>query len=179
MRAGKAFARQGTFPTDNAGKLALALSLLEQRTADKFEAIDRSDGDLIGTWHQYLRPTLGTGGNIGNGKLTAQWRRLGGQGVQVRYLLQFGGTTTIAAGGIIVALPPGYTIDTSLAQDDGSGTRYVPMRATGKIGGVNTGFLGSVAIVGTVATIVAAGLATLAAGDIVLLEIELPVKAAS
>lgn len=178
MRTGGAFPRQGHFPGD--ASLGRALALLEQRTADKFDALDRNDGDVVGKWI----PLTGVGltpSAIGNGHIGGQWRRVGLDNAGFRILLQVGTTTSFAAAAIQIVPPPNLVFDVNSMQFPLNGDAapfFVSMG--GFIAGAFTG-RGTAGVLGTdgTALILGAGLAVLAAGDFVLFEFELPTKKAS
>jgi hypothetical protein len=178
MRTGGAFPRQGHFPGD--ASLGRALALLEQRAADKFDALDRNDGDVVGKWIALTGLGLSPS-TLGNGHITGQWRRIGLNNAGFRILIQVGTTTAFTAFGFQVFPPPQLIFDTNAMQFPLSGTTApFPVTMGGFIGGAFTG-RGTAGVMDTSGTvlILGAGVAALIAGDFVLFEFELPTKKAS
>ena len=178
MRAGSAFQRQGQFPAEKPA-LGQALALLEQRAADKFDALDRNGGDVIGNWIA-LEGIGFEPSKLGNGRISGKWRKIGLGNAGFRLFLEVGATTVFAAFGFSLRPPPGYAYDTSQAifQISG-GTALFPITIAGVIGGVFTGRVSPAIMTSAgIVVLLGVGITTLAAGDQVTMEVEIPVKKA-
>lgn len=178
MKAGGGFQRQGRFPAEKPA-LAQALALLEQRAADKFDALDRNGGDVVGDWIQLNDIALGLA-QLGNGRITGKWRKVGNNNAGFRLLLEVGTTTAFGPFGFELRPPAGYAFNPDQALFTLKSNATFPVTMSGTLAGVaNTGKVtpavmttaGQVLILGT-------GISTLAAADYATLEVEIPVKRA-
>ena len=178
MRTVAGFQRQGSFPTKER-PLGQALALLEQRAADRFDALAQNGGDVVGSWIRLdglgLDPST-----LGNGRITGQWRQVGLGNAGFRLLIEVGTTTVFSGFGFELRPPPKhiYDVDTTLFPLKGNTNFPVPIG--GIIAGVNTGATMTALLTSSgIVFVLGAVLATLVAGDQIMLDLELPVKRAS
>jgi hypothetical protein len=178
VKALRGFPRLGVYPAQDRAQ-GQALALLEQHTADRFDALQLNQGDVVGDWI----PLTGLGAYpsvLGNGRLTGFWRKVGSNNAGFRILLEVGTTTTFTGFGIFINAPDRLAFDpTKMLFPLKVGNAPFPVTLAGVIAGGYAGLTASgIVLTNGTATIVGPAFATLVAGDGVVISLELPTKAA-
>lgn len=181
MNAGAPFARLGSIPAREDPQLTAALALLDQRTHDKFAALDAVNGDVVGIWTRDVFNGFGGGGSkLGNGRYNVTHRLVAGVNAEYRIFLEVGSTTVVSPLGFVVQPPPLWEFDvTPLPVPTRQTYALVPATYAGWIGSVfKGGVVAGLIVQGPFGVIIGQALTALVAGDQVTIEVEFPIRRA-